>query len=371
MVDETQKVSIIVPLYNGERYIKETILRILNSSYKNLEIVVVDDGSIDNGAKICRDIQKNDSRVLIYSKTNGGIADARNYGVTKATGDYLCFCDQDDYVEPLMYEKMVERMQMDKSEICFCSTGRYIDGKKTEFEINGNCVVEGEKVYSELLYPMIFHGYIVPFEMSDKKRYPSIWNHMYKRTFWDRYGFRFRVYVCFEDDILINVDTLSNKPRVSLVDYIGYYWRVNLKSESYAHRFVKGLFEKQKAYQDDMMKCLTRTNFVQENLDIMYQILRNKQWLEAVHILTSPQAPSGRKEIQEYFEAAVFTDDFVWCNKCYKRVKKGYVKARVILPLISKRMVYQSLIMERFLNRILIFSLKSSFLIRMEKKMKR
>lgn len=370
-MNEVGKISVIIPLYNGEKYIKETILRILNSSYKNLEIVVVDDGSIDRGVEFCENIQKNDNRILIYSKENGGIADARNYGVMKATGEYLCFCDQDDYVEPFMYEKMIHRMLMDKSEICFCSTGRYINSKKIGFEINENGVFEGEEVYSELLYPMIFHGYSVPFEMADKKRYPSIWNHMYKKTFWDRHGFKFRIYVRFEDDILINVDTLSYGPRVSLIDYIGYYWKVNLESESYAHRFVKGLYEKQKSYQNDMMQCLSRTSSVKEDRDIMYQILRNKQWLEAIHILTSPQASFGRNEIREYFEKTVFTDDFCRCNQCYKRVKRGYIRARMILPLISKKKIYQSVLMERILNKILLFSLKYTFLIRMEKQIKR
>lgn len=367
---ESEKVSIIVPLYNGENYIGDTILRILNSSYKNIEVVVVDDGSTDEGVNVCRNIQKNDNRVLIYSKANGGIADARNYGVMQSTGSYLCFCDQDDYVEELMYEKMVERILIDESDVCFCSSGRYIEGKRTDFEINENMVVEGEEVYYQLLYPMIFHGYHVPFKMLNVKRYPSIWNHMYKRTFWDKYGFKFRLYVSFEDDLLMNVDTLSYKPRVSLVDYIGYYWKVNLESESYAHRFVDDLFQKQKAYQDDIMQCLSRTSCVKEEINVMYQILRNKQWLEAVHILTSPTAPSDKKKILEYFERTVFTDDFSQCNKCYKRVKRGYIKAQMVLPLISKKKVFYSIKMEKLLDKVLLLSLKSALLVKMEKKIK-
>ena len=111
------KVSVILPVYNGEKYIQETIKSILRSVYQNIEVLVVDDGSTDNSLMCCRQLQEQDSRIIVYSKENGGTVSARNYGIAKASGKYLCFCDQDDIVDSECYSKQTERMEQDGSEL--------------------------------------------------------------------------------------------------------------------------------------------------------------------------------------------------------------------------------------------------------------
>ena len=109
---EKELITVIVPVYNVEKYIHKCIDSIINQTYKNLEIILVDDGSPDNCGKICDEYAKKDSRIKVIHKENGGLSDARNAGIDVAKGEYLCFIDSDDevtidYVE-YMYNMIVE-----------------------------------------------------------------------------------------------------------------------------------------------------------------------------------------------------------------------------------------------------------------------
>ena len=92
------KFSIIVPVYNVEKYLKRCLDSIQNQTYDNFEVIIVNDGSPDHSQEIIDEYVKHDDRFLSYQKENGGLSDARNYGVKYATGDYLLFVDSDDYV---------------------------------------------------------------------------------------------------------------------------------------------------------------------------------------------------------------------------------------------------------------------------------
>ena len=121
--------SVIIPVYNGERYLGETIECILNASYKEIELLLIDDGSSDDSAKLCAAYMKTEQRIRYIYQENGGIVSARNKGLLEASGDYVCFCDQDDLVEPLMYERLINKMALYEAEIGLCSTGRFKIGR--------------------------------------------------------------------------------------------------------------------------------------------------------------------------------------------------------------------------------------------------
>lgn len=93
-------ISIIVPVYNAEKYLNRCISSLLNQTYYNLEIILVNDGSTDNSKKICENAAKKDSRVKVTNSVNEGVSLARNKGLKRASGDYVSFVDSDDYVEP-------------------------------------------------------------------------------------------------------------------------------------------------------------------------------------------------------------------------------------------------------------------------------
>lgn len=101
-------ISVIMPIYNVEKYLERSVNSIRNQTYRNLEIILVDDGSTDASAKMCDDFATLDSRILVIHKPNGGSSSARNVGIVMAKGDYIGFCDSDDYIEPDMYEGLLK-----------------------------------------------------------------------------------------------------------------------------------------------------------------------------------------------------------------------------------------------------------------------
>lgn len=114
-------ISIIVPVYNVEQYLEKCVDSIINQKYKNLEIILVDDGATDSSGKLCDELAKIDNRIKVYHKENGGLSDARNYGVERATGDYIGFVDSDDYIDSEMYEELYEAIKKENVDVVECN----------------------------------------------------------------------------------------------------------------------------------------------------------------------------------------------------------------------------------------------------------
>lgn len=104
-------ISVIVPLYNVEQYLERSVKALQEQTYRNLEIILVDDGSTDRSASMCDEFAKNDNRIKVIHKKNGGSSTARNAGLAIATGDYIAFSDSDDYAEPYLYEKLLKVLE--------------------------------------------------------------------------------------------------------------------------------------------------------------------------------------------------------------------------------------------------------------------
>ena len=113
-------ISVIVPIYNVEQYLENCINSILNQTYRNLEVILVDDGSPDNCGKICDRYSDKDPRIKVIHKLNGGLSDARNKGIDTAEGEYLTFVDSDDTILPEMIDKLYQRIVIDQSDLAFC-----------------------------------------------------------------------------------------------------------------------------------------------------------------------------------------------------------------------------------------------------------
>lgn len=115
-----QLVSIIIPIYNVESYLKRCIESVINQTYKNLEIILVNDGSTDNCGTICDKYKNKDNRIKVIHKKNGGLSDARNAGIEIATGKYLTFIDSDDYVSIDYIEYMINMLEEKKAQLAIC-----------------------------------------------------------------------------------------------------------------------------------------------------------------------------------------------------------------------------------------------------------
>ncbi len=130
------KISIIVPIYNVEKHLDRCVASIVVQTYKNIEIILVNDGSTDNSPAICDDWAKKDNRIRVIHKENGGVSDARNVGVAAATGEYIGFVDSDDYIEPNMYEHLFCLVAENNADIALCSSDRIGENGEVLFTLN-------------------------------------------------------------------------------------------------------------------------------------------------------------------------------------------------------------------------------------------
>lgn len=162
------KLSVIVPVYNVEKHLKRCIDSIIKQTYKDFELILVDDGSTDNSPKICDEFCKQDKRIKVIHKENGGVSSARNAGLDIAEGDYISFIDSDDYIEVDMFKKLIQRIIENSADIAQC---------------NFKVVCENEKglknkVYKEVKvadrYSALNESVDVPFSN-------VVWNKIYKK----------------------------------------------------------------------------------------------------------------------------------------------------------------------------------------------
>lgn len=133
---ESNLVTIIVPVYNVEKYLERCLNSIIKQSYSNLEIILIDDGSTDNSGKICDEFQNIDKRIHTIHKKNGGLSSARNTGMDKAHGIYITFIDSDDWIDERFIELMVSEMENTGSDIVQCGYKRINSSGKITYETN-------------------------------------------------------------------------------------------------------------------------------------------------------------------------------------------------------------------------------------------
>lgn len=146
-------ISIILPIYNVEAYLPTCMESIFNQTYSNLEIIMVDDGSKDNCSKMCDEYAKMDSRVIVYHKVNGGLSDARNYGIKRAKGKYITCIDPDDYVDIDYIEYLYNLLEKFKVSLSVCQHRvKYDNGKVTDFGTKGEEKLSSKDCLERMLY---------------------------------------------------------------------------------------------------------------------------------------------------------------------------------------------------------------------------
>lgn len=161
-------ISVIVPIYNVEKYLARCVDSIVNQTYKNLEIILVDDGSPDLCPQMCNDYAEKDSRIKVVHKKNGGLSDARNAGMAVATGEYISFIDSDDYVSDDFFECLLDVMNKENSDIAECSVVKFYDDNRFD-EFSDDLSVktyDTQDAMSALIAENPFHQHV--------------WNKLYK-----------------------------------------------------------------------------------------------------------------------------------------------------------------------------------------------
>lgn len=229
------KVSIIVPVYNVEKYLDRCMDSLLNQTLKDIEIIMVDDESPDNCPMMCDEYAKKDARVKVIHKQNAGLGYARNSGLEIAAGEYVAFVDSDDFIDLGMYETLYEKASQNKLDIAFCGFNSYDHGKivHTVSEVNGYLQYNEEDCQKVLLGMVNNCGNknkIVKYEM-------SVWHGIYCRDVIERNGIKF----CSErdfssEDIIFHIDLIKECNSIGFIPQAFYYYCFNDSSLTKCYR---------------------------------------------------------------------------------------------------------------------------------------
>lgn len=269
------KISIIVPVYNVQDYVERCMESLVNQTYKNIEIIVVNDGSTDTSGKICEELSKKDDRIKVYHKENGGLSDARNYGLRYATGDYIGFIDSDDYVKPEMFEVLynnIIRESADVSEIDFAITNskEYLKKKRNSMYK----VFSGEQSLIEF-----FKGNNIE---------NSVWCKLYRKELID--GLHFEKGITSED-FPFNFQVLLRASKV-VVDTRDFYCYYYMREDSIINK------KESMVILDSVFNCIKLEKHVPFNLSEQFKAKLIREKMKTVQRLNHTK----KEELIEYRE---------------------------------------------------------------------
>lgn len=238
------KVSIIVPVYNVEKYFDRCVQSLLNQTLKEIEIILVDDGSPDSCPKLCDDFAIQDSRIKVIHKLNGGLGFARNSGLEIATGEFVAFVDSDDYVDLSMYETLYNQANEINLDTVYCGFNN-VDKKQNILPISE---VDSLKIFNS---PNEIHGFLLdmigtePTYSVDRKYQMSVWHAIYSRNSIETNNIRF----CSEkefisEDIIFHIDYLQKVNKIGIIPDPMYYYCYNVDASSLSSSYRIDRFER-------------------------------------------------------------------------------------------------------------------------------
>lgn len=223
---ENPKVSIIVPIYNVEKYLDRCMESLLNQTLEDIEIIMVDDGSPDNCPKMCDEYAKKDARIKVVHKKNGGLADARNAGLDVATGKYVAFVDSDDFVKTEMYEQLYDQAEKAKADTIYCGFYKYwsADNVKEFKNVQKTTIFEGNAV-TKLAIDFVSSPVN---EKKDWKYEMSVWHSIYSNDIIKKHHIRFRSErEILSEDIVFQELYLPHAKKVVYLSEPYYYYCFN------------------------------------------------------------------------------------------------------------------------------------------------
>lgn len=253
------KISIVIPCYNVEDSVERCILSIKNQTYENIEAIFVDDGSTDNTRNAINEAIKDDDRIIYIYKENAGPSAARNFGIEKATGEYICFVDSDDYIERDYVEQLYDNLIANDSDISICYFNRVYEDKTT---LN-----------------------IVKSDYTNIIRHPAPWNKLYKISLFKQNNIRFPVGKWYEDlNAFSKLLLMSSK--VSIVEKPLYNYIQN--DSSIMHTYDDRIYDSFDV-TEDIENFARKHNIFEENFDKL-------EYINAYHVLVGTMYRASFKE---------------------------------------------------------------------------
>ena len=221
------KVSIVVPVYNGEKVLKRCVDSVIAQNYSDWELLLLNDGSRDNSLTICRSYEKKYPQIRVIDKENEGVSATRNRGIAEAKGTYIQFVDCDDYVSSDFLEVMVEAIEQEEADWVVAGYTRH-KGQETKENLPGAGLLEGrEKIAARF------------FELYNRWFLNTPWNKLYRR---DKICQNFPVELSLGEDLLFNLAYLQECEKISVLDHAGYQYCIE-NENSLAIQYREDKFE--------------------------------------------------------------------------------------------------------------------------------
>ncbi|MDS0526537.1 glycosyltransferase [Clostridium sp. SHJSY1] len=228
------KVSVIIPIYNMSKYLNRSIESVKNQTLKDIEIILVNDGSTDDSLDICREYEKIDKRIKVIDKSNGGVSSARNAGIETAIGEYIGFVDPDDWIESEMYENMYGQAKELETDVNICNY-RIENNEQSipiVLDIRKEILNRNEIIYN-LIANMISSNDL---NSNAQVIMGSVCWLIISKELIDKYKFRFIENINFMEDLIFSIQVLLKSNKVSLNEGIYYHYMTNLNSAVSCYR---------------------------------------------------------------------------------------------------------------------------------------
>lgn len=301
------KISIVIPVYNVENYLDECIESVTSQTYRNLEIIIVDDGSTDQSGRICDSWAQKDERIRIIHKKNGGRSDARNAGISAATGDYIGFVDGDDVIFPDMYDVLYRILKKENAQISCCKAK-----KETSFDLKKR---RKRKEESVLLFDT---DAAMKSLVLEEEIQVTIWDKLYRSSVLEGVFFEKNRY--YEDEFW-SYQAIARANRIVFVDEELYGYRQRADSfmnESFSLKFLDFLDAREERLKF-LEKYYPELVFAAK-CNLRFECIRAYQ-LSVLHLSGEDQKIVKSKAIEKSKQYPVFYKDYkglppgrqVWC----------------------------------------------------------
>lgn len=332
-------ISIIVPVYNVEKYIKECLDSLIDQTYKNIEIIIVDDGSTDKSGKICDEYEKKNKNIKVIHKENEGLGFARNTGLENAKGEFVTFVDSDDYVDNNFIEELYNNIIAKNVDICKSGFRRVNDSHNTSLiRVYDDYVYNKEETRSVFLPRMIG-------SLPDKKDSIEmcVWGSLYKMAYIQANKLKFpSERVIISEDLFFNIDYVEKINKACTIDYIGYNYRCN--PDSLTKKYRKDRFEASKYFYLELKNKLEKLGY---NEEIFLRLSR----IFLVYIRMSLGQENHKVSNKKYF-----TNLKNIYRICSDKLVRDIVNTYPIKKLGIKQRIFTYLIKYKCVNMIYILS---------------
>ena len=228
------KISVILPVYKVEQYIDKCMKTVLNQTYKNLEIILVDDGSPDNCGEICDKYKELDNRVIVIHKKNGGAPAARNDALAIATGDWIAYVDPDDWIEKEAFEEAIKVAKRDSSDIVIFNTYLNEGDKQTNIQSFPEDFTTDDRKFIQSLQLSSLSRHYTPLLQNWSQGFP--WDKIYRAELMKAHNVLWPTNVKANDDVIYTIHAFQHARKVSYINKTFYHYRMN--PESIGHKYM-------------------------------------------------------------------------------------------------------------------------------------